>query len=194
MLISKYQADPEGFKKYLPELAPSLESMTPPLRKFRDPFGLTNHERNSREQALREILYGLRTHNLDKEKAIAGLEHFAVLVQDDSLPEEVSYDALASLLKAALGRSVSSIKSSATFSVGTAATDREDAPVEVSIIYGVNLHLNHNMRLAAISVKPHKVRERNKRLSILGLASDVNSDVARNHDEYLVDVSPHASS
>ena len=158
------------------------------------PVSLTARERKSRERALREILDGLRTHDLDKEKAIAGLEHCAVLIEDDSLPEEVSYDSLASLLKAALERSVGSIKANATFSVGTAATGKEEALVEVSIIYGVKLHLNHSMRLAAISVKPHKVRERNKRLSILGLASDVNSDVARNHDDYLADVSPHASS
>ena len=167
--------------------------MAAPTKDRMRPLSLTNRERKSREQSLREILDELSSRGLDKEKAIAGLEHCAVLINDDSLPEEVNYDALASLLKAALGRSVSSVKANAAFSVGTAAADREEAPVEVSIVYGVKLRLNHDMRLAAISVTPRKVRERNNRLSILALASDVNSDVARNHDKYLADVSPHAS-
>ncbi len=167
--------------------------MAAPTKDRIRPLSLTNRERKSREQSLREILDELSSRGLDKETAIAGLGHCAVLINDDSLPEEVNYDALASLLKAALGRSVSSVKANAAFSVGTAAADREEAPVEVSIVYGVKLHLNHDLRLTAISVTPRKVRERNNRLSILGLASDVNSDVARNHDKYLADVSPYAS-
>ena len=154
--------------------------------------GLTYHERSSREQSLREILDGLRTHDFDKETAIVGLEHCAVLIEDDSLPEGIGYGSLVNLLKVALGRSVNSVKANTTVRVGATAT--EDASVEVSIIYGVKLHLSHSMQLVAISVTPHKVRERNKRLGILGLASDVNSDVARNHDAYLAEVSPHASS
>ncbi len=166
--------------------------MVAPIKDRMRPVGLTNRERKSREQSVREILDGLRTHDLDKERAITGLEHCAVLIKDDSLPEDIGYNSFADLLKVALGRSVNSVKANTTVRVGATAT--EDASVEVSIIYGVKLHLSHSMQLVAISVTPHKVRGRNKRLGILGLASDVNSDVARNHDAYLAEVSPHAPS
>lgn len=61
-----------------------------------------------------------------------------------------------------------------------------EAIKEVAILYGVHLHLTWNDHLLAISIFPTKLRERSKALRFVGIAKDFASDVAQNHDTYLV--------
>ena len=114
LLRSKYLADPEGFRSYLPEVAEVLQARYSPRPSLRSPFGLTERERAHHEKEMRHIFERLDDGGDSSEDAIRGLDHCAMLIQDDGLPLEVGYDRLVALLKAAIGKSPGTFKSNQT--------------------------------------------------------------------------------
>ena len=191
MLDSKYRSEPEKFRSYLPEVAQALDSLNPPRRPGRSPFGLTERERRHHQQALARIMEAEGTPSA--EQAFKGLEHCATLIQDDGLPEEYNYGTLVKLFRAAVGKSPSSFRAQETIAVA-ADCSPADAVAKVSLIKGVSLDLDRGMRLVSITVLPSKVRQRRKLLAFVGIGQDAKSDVALRHDEYLAEQDPHASS
>lgn len=191
MLDSKYRSEPEKFRSYLPEVAQALDSLNPPRRPGRSPFGLTERERRHHQQALKQIVEVEGAESV--EQAVKALEHCVALIQDDSLPEEVKYKTLVKLFRAAVGRPLSSFKALETIAVADNRSPA-DAVTKVSLVRGVSLDLDQEMRLVSITVLPSKVRQRRKLLAFVGIGQDAKSDVALRHDEYLAEQDPHASS
>ena len=190
-LNPKDRSEPEKFRSYLPEVAQTLESLNPP-RPPPPPFGrLTERERRHHQRALARIMEAEGTPSA--EQALKGLEHCATLIQDDSLPEEYNYEPLVKLFRAAVGKPHSSFRAQETIAV---AADRSpaDAVAKVSLVKGVSLDFDREMRLVSITVLPRKIRQRRKLLSFVGIGRDAKSDVALRHDEYLAEQDPHVSS
>ena len=67
----------------------------------------------------------------------------------------------------------------------------EDAARCVSMTRGVTLNLDGDMRLVSATIIPHKIRERDRLMSIVGIGNDSKRDVAARHDDYLAEISPH---
>ena len=176
-LLNKYQADPEGFHSYLPEVAQELEQLFPSRRRNSHRSALTELERERLHKVLLQ-LFSEKT--LSSEKAIQALEYCATLIQDESLPPEVDRKILLSLLHQATGIPFSKVKKATKIPV------REGKAIKgVAFLRGVYLHLTWNDRLIAISISPAKLKERSKALKFVGIAKDTASDVAQNHDAYL---------
>ncbi len=191
LLFSKYQADPDGFRSYLPEVAQLLEAMYPPQHLTKSPFGLTEQERAHHQTALRQVLEKLEQASLSTEEAVRGLEHCATLVQDDSLPDEVGHETLVGLLKAVVGKSPGSFDSTKTVMVRNG--EEREVMNQVSLVRGVILNLDRNMHLVSVTITPRKVKERRKLLGFVGIGRDAASDVALRHDDYLAECGPHAA-
>lgn len=177
-LLNKYQADSEGFRSYLPEVAQKVQQLLPFRRRSSPRSALTEQERERLQKALAQLLDKKR---LPLEKAIEALESCATLIQDGSLPAEVNRRALLSLLQQVIGIPLSNIGKTTQIPV-------QDGEVvkEMALLHGVHLHLTWNDRLVAISVSPTKLKERSKALKFVGIAKDAASDVAQCHDAYLV--------
>ena len=188
ILVSKYQANPIWFEKHLPDIAQIMQdAVSPPLR-YRSPFVLTEREREFHIDALPDKdAIG----KLGREDAIEALEHCAYLIRDDSLPGYMRYEAFASLFKTVSGKAPGAFRKSTTLPINEMRV--AESAHHVSIIRGVVLDLDAEMRLVSITVTPRKFRERKKMLSIVGIGRDPKSDVARRHDDYLAEQSPHGS-
>ncbi|MFH1560349.1 MAG: hypothetical protein ABID84_02925 [Chloroflexota bacterium] len=193
LLLHKYRADPQGFCKYLPEVAQELDAMFPHSHPSRSPFGLTEHEHAHRQQALSQVLSRLDDATLTSEEAVRGLEHCATLIEDDSLPREATHEILSRMVRAVIGKSPGSVKKSTTVPIGESQKRKEEALKHVSLVRGVLLDLTRDMRLVSVSINPHKIRERRKVLRLVGIASDSGHDVAQRHDDYLAETGPHAA-
>ena len=189
LLISKYQADPSWFDQHLPDVSEIVRRATSPLRGSRSPFVLTDRERAYHIEAL------LRAKSADKpspQDAVKTLEHCASLIRDDSLPDCMHHESLVSLFKAAFGKSQVSFRKVTTIPIEGM---RDAEPVyHMSLVRGVVLNLNLEMRLASVTITPRKVRERKTMMSVIGIGHDPNPDVSIRHDDYLAEQSPHASS
>ena len=193
LLYSKYTSDPQGFRSYLPDVAQILDVMKPSRRSTKSPFGLTQRERDYHQRRLAELLEKMRSGAIPSGHAIKGLEHCAILIQDDNLPEEADYETLVKLLKCAIGKSPGSFKKSETIRVD------DNHPVEVavnriSLVRGVSLALDRETRLVAITISPHRAKQRRKMLAFVGIGQDIKEDVALRHDDYLTERGPHAAS
>jgi hypothetical protein len=189
LLLSKYEADHEGFRTYLPEIAQQLESLRPRTVAGNNPFGLTNSERDRRHQDLRRVVEVLRDGGLSRAEAIHGLEICAALIEDDSLPAEVDYQTLTALLRTATGTSIGSARAAARLEIKE-EPERKVAR-RLSLIRGATLNLSWDMHLISVDIKPEKARERRDALRFVGAAQDKVSDVALNHDAYLSDSGVH---
>lgn len=189
-LFAKYHADPKGFRAYLPEVAQVLDALSPAQRIQPSPFGLTEQERARRQQQMRQALTDLGDHPASRETAVRGIEHCAALIEDDSLPVEVSYATLVRLLRAVIGTAPGSVKRLTTVPIVEAP--EESVVNHVSLIKGAIANLTWDMRLVSITINPRKVKERRKALRLVGLASDMADDVAQRHDAYLAARDPHA--
>ena len=185
-LLNKYQADPEGFRSYLPEVAQELERLLPSRTRKSHTSVLTELERERLCKALLQLLDG---RSLSSEEAIQALEYSATLVQDESLPYEVDRNTLLTLFHQATSIPFSKVKKTTRIPV------REgEAIKEVAILRGVYLHLTWNDRLVAISVFPAKLKERSRAFKLVEIAKDTASDVSQRHDVYLTEGSsclPH---
>ena len=189
LLLAKYQADPSWFEQNLPDVTEVMrQTVSPPLRS-RSPFVLTEREREFHIDALPD---SKAINKLGREDSIEALEHCAYLIRDDSLSGYVRYEAFASLFKTVSCKSPGSFRRNTTIPINE-TRDVEPAH-HVSIIRGVVLNLDTEMRLLSITVTPRKFRERKKLMSVVGIGRDSASDVSRSHDEYLAEPSPHASS
>lgn len=193
LLLAKYRADPKGFRGYLPEVAQALDSMFPLPRRARSPFGLTDHERTHREQSLCKVLGQLEQGSITHEDAVRGLEHCAVLIEDDTLPPRADHETLIALLRAVLGKSPRSVKTVTTIPVREGLDGSEETPKHISVVRGVVLNLTGDMRLVSISISPRKMQQRRKVLCFVGIATDSKRDVAQRHDDYLTEMDPHAA-
>jgi len=177
IIFNKYQADPQRFHSYLPEVAQELKQFLPTQSKKSHSSSLTGLERERLCKALFELLGGK---TLSPEEAIQALEYCATLIQDESLPFEVNRKTLLNLTHQATGTPFSKVKKITKIPI------REGKAIkEVAILRGVYLHLTWNDRLVAISILPVKLKERSRALKFVGIAKDIASDVAQNHDAYL---------
>ena len=57
----------------------------------------------------------------------------------------------------------------------------------VPVVRGVDLHLTWEFKLVKVTMDPYQWRLRGQALSIIGIGKDTATDVAENHDDYLVD-------
>ena len=57
----------------------------------------------------------------------------------------------------------------------------------VPVVRGVDLHLTWEFELLKVTMDPNQWRLRQRALSIVGIGKDTASDVAENHDYYLMD-------
>lgn len=191
LLRSKYESDPEAFRKFMPEVAQLLESAYPRRQPPRSPFGLTERERDHHLKALAVIMGKAEDKSASLDNAVKGLQHCATLIQDDSLPQEMSYKRLVRLLKAAVGKSPGSFKSITSIPIG--GKDLDTTVSHVPIVRGVTLDLDNMMSLVSVTITPSKVGQRQKLLKFVGSGRDSDSDVALRHDYYIAEQNPHAT-
>jgi hypothetical protein len=190
-LLAKYRSDTRRFRAYLPEAAQILDALEPQKRTARGSSGLTEHERARRIYALERNLGKLQEQTLRRDDAIAALEDYAALLDDDSVPEGFDFDKRIGVLKAAIGKAPGSFKTQATLQV---KQDFDLAIVNtVSLVRGVHLNLTWDKRLVSVAVVPRLYRERKRLMAFVGAVPDSASDVARRHDAYLGEIDPHAS-
>ena len=185
-MLSRYEVDPDWVKRNLPEIGEILSQAVSSPRTTRSPFVLTERERAFHIESLPGV-EDLDT--LQPEDAIKALERCAALILDDSLPFAFNHRALTRLFVAAFGVSPRSFDSDATLAVD--GRNGEDAARSASMTRGVILNLDGDMRLVSATIIPHKIRERDMLMSIVGIGHDSKRDVAARHDDYLAEISPH---
>lgn len=195
LLQLKYISNPKKFRSFMPDVAQLLDRMNPPRKFAKSSFGLTDREKDFHKGRLDAILQLVDEGTASEEQAIKGMEHCAALIHDDSLPKDVKYEKLVKLIKSAVGKSPGSFKKVTTINVAGAGVSSEIAN-KVSLVRGVYLELDREMRLVSISVLPSKVRERRKLMGIVGIGQDREGkcDVSVRHDEYLAEIDPHGTS
>lgn len=191
LLSSKYADDPQKFRSYMPEVAQMLDTFGAPHRQLaRSSFGLTEREVKFHQSALIKALAAVTSGVATPVESVKGLEHSAFLIRDDKMPAEADYEALCALFKAAFGKRPASFKKSEVMKVADGRT-ADDVVHKFSLVKGVSLEFDREMRLISVSVSPRKVRQRRKLLSFVGAGQDAESDVARRHDDYLARINPH---
>lgn len=193
LLQAKRRKDPDGFRKYLPDVARLLPD-PPPLRaKPRTPvFGLTERERSYHKAGITDALAKLREGTITPEEAAKGLQHCAHVLKDDifGFPEEDRHDSAKALIRATIGKSPVSYKSKTTVPLNQ---DAKGPVVEqVSVILGVYLNLDGKGQLVSISIDPNEVRKRHEIMKFVGASAD-EPDVAARHDYYLAMQDPHSN-
>ena len=193
LLQVKRSKDPDGFRKYLPDVAELLPDPTRGRTEPRRPvFGLTERERSYHKDGLSEALGKLDARSATPEDAAKGLEHCANLLRDDifGLPECADYETLKALIRAAIGKSPGSYRSKTTVPL-----DNGGGPVleRISVIRGVYLDLDRNRQLVSVSISPQEVRGRKKLMEIVGAFRDTDPNVAASHDDHLAMQGPHGN-
>ena len=159
-VLAHYRLDTESFRARMPDVAEALDSMFPPPRLSRTPFGLTENERAHRELTLRNLLKDLRRGEISTGDTTRTLEQCAVLAEDDSLGVEVDRRTLLQLLRLFLGKPVSSITTVTTIP----ATDDTNAKAarHISLLRGIVLDLTTDMRLVSITINPSRIKGRQR--------------------------------
>ncbi len=190
LLQAKRRADPQGFRKYLPGVTELLPALPASRRSTRSPFGLTEREHAYHRDGLSAVLGRLDEGTVTAEEAAKGLQHCANLIRDDSLAEEVGYEVLKGLIRAALGKSPGSYRSETTVPLGEGSGRVLE---RVSAIRGVSLDLDRERRLVSVSIHPGKIRERRQLMKFVGASKDPEPDVAARHDDYLAMQEPHGT-
>ena len=191
LLQAKRRADPQGFRKYLPGVIELLPELSTRRRSTRSPFGLTERERAYHRDGLSAVLGKLDKGTVTAEEAAQGLQHCANLIRDDNLAEEVGYEVLKGLIRAAIGKSPGSYRSKTTVPLGEGSGGL--VLERVSAIRGVSLDLDRERRLVSISIHPGKFRERRRLMEFVGASKDPEPDVAARHDDYLAMQEPHGT-
>lgn len=189
ILVSRYRTDPKLFEQHFPDISPIVRQVVEPKRISRQPFSLTERERAHRVKELTAIVDKLEPSPQD---AIRALEHCAVLIQDDFMTPHVSHKLVVSLFKSAFGKSPGSIRENTTIEIDVKG--KTEPIYKSSLVRGVVAHLNLDMRVVSVEITPHRVREGNKMMGIVGIGKDCSSDVAIRHDDYMAEQAPHGSS
>lgn len=191
LLQAKRCKDPDGFRKYLPDVVKLLPD-PPPVRAKSSPpvFTLTEREREYHKAGVSDALSKLREDIITSEEAAKGLQHCAHVLKDDifGFPEDYRHDSAKALIKAAIGKSPGSFKSKTT--VPLALNGKSPVVEQVSVILGVYLDLDGNGQLVSISIDPQKVRKWREIMKFVGGSTDL-PDVAARHDDYLAMQDPH---
>ena len=130
--------------------------------------------------------------SIDRHEAVKALEHCAELILNDNLPHDVNHERLVHIFKAAAGKSPGSFRVNTTIPVR--ANHPEAAAHRVSLVRGVELNLDTQMKLISMKITPRKVREYREIMKIAGIGRDLASDVSVRHDDYLAEQSPHGAS
>ncbi len=190
LLQAKRRADPQGFRKYLPGVTELLPALPARRSSAPSPFGLTERERAHHRDGLSAVLGKLDAGTVTTDEAKKGLQHCANLIRDDNLAEEVGYETLKDLIRAALGKSPGSYRAKTTVPLGAGSGRVME---RVSAIRGVSLDLDRERRLVSISIHPRKFRERRRLMEIVGAYKYSEPDVAARHDHYLAMQEPHGA-
>ena len=190
LLQARYREDPKGFREYLPGVAELLPEPSSRRVRTESPFRLTEYEIAIHRAGLADILDKMETGSATAPEAIKALQHCAVLIVDDSLPEEANYEKLKRLISTGIGRSPESFKSEATIQIGEGFGDVHE---RISGIRGVYLDLDRRMRLVSISIDPRKVRERRRLMEFVGPSRDPDPLASLRHDDYLASEDPHGT-
>ena len=183
LVLEVHNNDPSHLRNVLPHVADLLEGFTPQDRAWRgneSPFGLTERERNFHKEALGNILR--RSKSLTPEEATEGLEHGVNLLVDDFTP---GYPPRQELLK--LVRKATGIQPRKTGRREEKQVREGESSRIVLVGKGVDLHLTWDFKLMKVTMDPNQWRLRSQALSIIGIGQDTATDVAENHDDYLMD-------
>ena len=151
-------------------------------------FRLSDREKAHHVEALSRVL---ERQDLASRDAVNALESCAVLIQDDFMTPHVDHQSVVSLFKAAFGVAPKAIRENTSIPIEGHGTG--DPVCHSSLVRGVVAELDLGMRLVSITVTPHKVREGNKMMGIVGIGQDSRTDVAARHDYYLAKQPPHDS-
>lgn len=191
ILRDKYQSDPEGFRGFLPEVAQTLDSLSPRPVGQTIPFALTDRERDRRVRSFDTAVQALNDDGIERSAAIRAAEDYAVLTLDNRVPLRLDSEKRAALAKAAVGKNPGSFRAKETIVI----QDGSNAPpaCSVPLIRGVGLNLTWDMKLVSISVLPERIRERKRLLEFVGAGKDDATNVAERHDEYLGEMSPRGA-
>ena len=189
MLAARYKSNPDWFDKNWPGLGEVVARAVASRQRPTPPFGLTENERSFHMDTLNNFI--ARDH-LESVDAIKALEHCAALLRDDWTTNGIPIAERARLFKAVAGKSHKSFKLNAIIPIGN--VNSVEPAHHISLLRGVVLDMDVNMRLLSISLTARKVREVKKLMRITGIGSDSATDVARRHDDYLTEVSPHGDS
>jgi hypothetical protein len=134
-------------------------------------------------KALQERLDIIGSDGPSRDQAIEALRICAVLAESRVLPPSVGYDLLAELLEAVWQ---SPINWEDRSELRSDIDDQEPAGA-VRLARGLDLFLDKNERLVAITLRPSKFMEGLRLMKIVGIGHDTATDVAERHDDYLVD-------
>lgn len=180
LLQARYREDPVGFREYLPGVAELLSEPAPRRVRTESRNRLTVNEIAFHRAGLAEVLDKIDTGSATAREAVIGLQHCAVLIVDDSLPEETNYEKLTRLISTGIGRSPESIKSEATIQVGEGKGDVQE---RISAIRGVYLDLDRDRRLVSVTINPRRVRERRTLMEFVGASKDPDPLASTRHDD-----------
>jgi hypothetical protein len=192
-LLTKYRAEPQRFRSYLPDIAQMLDALQPERKAVTTVFALTERERARRIESLQEAMKRLDTKKLGKEEAIVALEDYAVLLEDNRVPEDLDFDKKMKFFKVLLGKGPSFYKSQIIVPVRE-NNEQLEVVKSTPLVRGVRLNLTWDAKLVSVSIAPERYRERKKFLAFVGLGTDSASDVAERHDYYLSEIGPHGTS
>ena len=187
-VLAVYRDAPDKLRAALPDVADLLDnrlSPAPIVRNNSSPFGLTQRERDFHREALESIVRRFRS--LTIEEAIQGLEHGAVLLHDNRgtfVPMPRERDELRKLV-----RKVTGIRPRKTGQPAEKVIREGEASRQVPVVAGLLLHLTWEFKLVKVTMDPYQWRRRCQALSFVGKGRDKDgaTDVAENHDDYLVD-------
>ena len=185
LLVKAYREYPEELNSYFPELAAKVKELITPTSPpseaesiGRSP--LTEIERGFRQNSLLATLDKAGNGEvISKEEAVKALEDAAALGEHAWHSREEVLDIAIMTLDLPL---VPEESVSVIF--------HEGRPVHhtYSLVRGMTLSLTWDGRLIKVDLDAKELKFRRKALSIIGIGSDTQSDVAENHDAYLAEI------
>ncbi len=183
LLVTKYRANPKSFERQFSDVGQIVRQAVEPRRVSRPSFRMTEREKRHHTDSLNAIL---DMEEIPPQDATRGIEHCAVLIQDELLTPHVNRDRVLTLFKAAYGKSLESARKNTVIPVEGRGTG--DPVYHSSLLRGVVADLNLDMRLVSITITPRKIREGKKMMSIVGIAHDSCDDLSIRHDDYLAEI------
>ena len=188
-LRSKYAAEPNRFREYLPEVAQLLDVSAPGKKQKRPNLRLTARERERRLESLASVASLMESGSADRTRAIGALEDFAALAFDELPPNSLDAEKRVALVKVVIGTGIGSVTKAERFPIIQGASPS----FEISLVRGVRLEFTWDMKLIAISVNPQRYRERRRLFAVIGASRDQAADVAARHDDYLTEADHHGA-